>query len=1082
MNLKVDKSVVPAFLVFLSSAICFSIWFKVNQVSFASAQIPSLYPLFGYLLSSLEIVFLLGILWLVLVIIGKFLEKEHLDFSKNLFHAALPFLAFLGGPFGLSISVQFFTFVMFVAVFLIFKLAKTKFYKLVLFRFKEPISVLVIFTIIYLILFKSFSPLYHESLWDGGGRLDYFTNIEHQMSNAKANEFLDNFSQQGRLGGYAHAQFVVSEALSLIVMLLDLPLVDYQVHYAALKLMFFALFIFGSFGCYLFLRHGLKFLFLPSFVGGLGFIFANTSFVGFLNYEYTLYLTCFTFFPWVLLILNKAHSSNRKDLLCLAGLFASLAQYTMSSHPETELLFIGFCNIYNVYLSCGKFVKGEKGWNGIGSLLSSIIIFPLFHFVGMSYRLFPLFYSMGTKEFALFDSVDVKGGGFWWAAYNNVYYNLFFRVDNDFQVGQQEFTRWAKQGLVIPYYLGQFTFFLIIAWLSGFFTRLYSKYIKKEEGFSPDFPLRQSLFFVLGYLILAGNLPPGIYTPLAKLLSALGLRVHELLRLTMYYGFFAMIAAMFGFEYLLRLKEMKGLKIACISYLLVLGTGYFLFRPITMTKEVPDGGLIVPDLWGWDLGVIFLTVLLFYLHIKYRGWLDNSNLKGRFSSWAVKFLPVPFVLVAMVSFLTINSLCSERVLKTNHQSLHDAFSKGNVYKSFLVAVMQLENNPQDDASFEFMDQWINKVKTTLDYKMANNWMLEKDYLKYMALFEIGERATAKSGKLEFYRMIAPELDRYHMADGPTQVPIGFPLYVYGPMALDLYNGIQFYFPNKYQLYFYSGPTGGISNIVPKGKNSELMGGVFYGVQGAYPAIHVNFYFKALYPLMTAGNMTYDFNYKAISLEHLAGNKEAKKLLDIMGADFFITQNYLLDLPSMDKKYFPELQALGFEPGIINESYKYSPRFSEAYNFKKWDNSTSYGRAYIAKWVKVIDPSENMQNLSYMELPKKWPRSDKLLENFRDNIAKIPDGIWRAALIESSDPAEAEKNPKTFDADNTVEIKRIIGSKAVFNVDCQEESCWFVYNTAALAGWSAYSGSTRLPIQKANLGFIGVKLDRGNHFL
>ncbi len=102
------KSVLPACLVFLSSAVCFSVWFKVNQISFASAQIPSLYPLSGYLLSSIEIVFLLGILWLVLAIIGKIFQNEHLEVSQYLFHAALPFLALLGGPLGLSISVQFY--------------------------------------------------------------------------------------------------------------------------------------------------------------------------------------------------------------------------------------------------------------------------------------------------------------------------------------------------------------------------------------------------------------------------------------------------------------------------------------------------------------------------------------------------------------------------------------------------------------------------------------------------------------------------------------------------------------------------------------------------------------------------------------------------------------------------------------------------------------------------------------------------------------------------------------------------------------------------------------------------------------
>jgi uncharacterized membrane protein YfhO len=40
----------------------------------------------------------------------------------------------------------------------------------------------------------------------------------------------------------------------------------------------------------------------------------------------------------------------------------------------------------------------------------------------------------------------------------------------------------------------------------------------------------------------------------------------------------------------------------------------------------------------------------------------------------------------------------------------------------------------------------------------------------------------------------------------------------------------------------------------------------------------------------------------------------------------------------------------------------------------------------------------------------------------------------------------------------------------------------IYNTAALKGWEAFSGSTPIPIHKSNLGFIGVKLSKGKHFV
>jgi uncharacterized membrane protein YfhO len=73
-------------------------------------------------------------------------------------------------------------------------------------------------------------------------------------------------------------------------------------------------------------------------------------------------------------------------------------------------------------------------------------------------------------------------------------------------------------------------------------------------------------------------------------------------------------------------------------------------------------------------------------------------------------------------------------------------------------------------------------------------------------------------------------------------------------------------------------------------------------------------------------------------------------------------------------------------------------------------------------------------------------------------------------------------PQVYESNNYVNIVKIIGSKAAFEVNCEEDNCWFIYNTAALGGWKAFSGSTRLPIHKANLGFIGVKLNKGKHFV
>jgi len=176
-----------------------------------------------------------------------------------------------------------------------------------------------------------------------------------------------------------------------------------------------------------------------------------------------------------------------------------------------------------------------------------------------------------------------------------------------------------------------------------------------------------------------------------------------------------------------------------------------------------------------------------------------------------------------------------------------------------------------------------------------------------------------------------------------------------------------------------------------------------------------------------------------------------------------------------------LLSMGLIPFDLPKSYKIAPRFPDRYGTHVLKNPESYGKAFIAKWVKTIKPNDNHFNKSIFELGVKWTRSRELVEHFNQHLSKMPDSQG-AALIESMDLEDFKINPKEYQSNSSVDIVKIIASKAVFDVNCKEEHCWLVYNTAALNGWKAYSDSERLQIHKANLGFIGIKLNRGQHFI
>jgi hypothetical protein len=209
------------------------------------------------------------------------------------------------------------------------------------------------------------------------------------------------------------------------------------------------------------------------------------------------------------------------------------------------------------------------------------------------------------------------------------------------------------------------------------------------------------------------------------------------------------------------------------------------------------------------------------------------------------------------------------------------------------------------------------------------------------------------------------------------------------------------------------------------------------------------------------------------------------LLNIYGVDFVSFFQYYLDQkmnPDQNPQVLQDLHSQGFEEFKFPESYRASLKFPKMRQMRVFTNPQSYGRAYVAKWVKVIRPEDNLANEGILSLGKLWPRSKVLAKNFEKHMSSLPKDIWRSIIIESSSLKDKQESPQIFEGDNRVDIKKIIASKAVFDVDCQDEECWFVYNTTVLNGWKAYSGSKKLPVNKANLGFIGLKLKKGKQLV
>ena len=1438
-------------IIFLSSC-SFGLWFKIKQISIASEKILGLYPLAGYAVSSLKTLFIFSSLWLGLsLLISKVRDDQGgTALARNLFLCSLPFCAFLLSSINASLSVQILLFVLFCGILILLSFQNTSFWKFA----KEPVCVLAFYLLCFFLILRSYSPLYHNTFWDTWGRNDFLINLEQQWENAKAYDFLGNFTQSGALGGHTQGVYMISELSALIILIFDLPIIDLLGKFTSVKFLYLGFYIFGTFGTYLFFRYGLKLSTLISTLGGLGFFWGNSPYLSFMAGEFPIHMVQFTFFPWILLFIKLAYSFNRPALSCLAGLVASLSEYAMSSHPESDFIYFIFCNLYNLYLALTQLAKSGLQVASVKRFFGWLVILPIFWGIGLAYRVIPMIGAILNKEFSIVDSPGSLGLG--WTGGINSFQKLstiLFRFEKYlFEIPPEIYLAGASGtgGSLVYFFIGQPLLFFAFAFVCLTFVTLYKKILHKPNQYLQHTYLQTSLFFVVMYLFLSWNLPQGNRSWLSEFMVWTGfLRIHNAYRLSTYYFFFGLVTAMYGLNFLLHIKKIFTLNIIFLSFLTMLGVAYI--SPLYLAK--PDK--IFLDAMFLVLGyLLVLSHALTYQNKKIQ-WLQFLAF---LKTWKINKLFSPLtnpsnfrnttgiVIIGLTfsSFILLNSTTRDYLLAQNNPEL----KKSNIYIPERVSVTHLKSNQHDMASFVFLQkeierfaydfsnkrkknltkrisaadsllafppsckkliffnkQFFNKQKnekhkhilkklstymyldpeieslqktlllkeekvkqatricsdsltqpssrtlaksenlkvlktengflnswepknisyiikrslnifldpvwrhssiqkptskatfmqrrfrqdlnkvetidlvfssnvsnqlinydslhesscnpycnivpsksssflavnlrlagtalpdtelilpayylptkiidnkekeTTLrvhigemiknyfafneilhldhvsphkinpnghiylkeiifflqdnqknilkklplkrvdflglktpspqidmpdEYENINSLLAARLRYKSSALIEPEDRGLKNMARdflarritnplvlfvdrifgfkpswkpswespekhMDFFNEIAPERDNFYYLDEPsTRILMHTQIAYHGGLTYNINNIPQFYFPDEYQLFLFLGLLGD-GNFMPIGKKSELTAGMWFGIGPGYPSIDVDFHLESLFykpeelkDIENPAVNSFDWHLYGVEFDQLLENPNGKKILNILGIDFLVFhKSYLKNVPP-SSFYFPNpkmptpsekmegLLSMGLVPFDLPESYKIAPKFPDHYGIHVLKNPESYGKAYIAKWVKTIKPEDNDFNKSIFELGMTWPKSDELLEHFYQHLSEIPDAQG-AALIESMDADDSKINPQEYPSNSYVEIIKIIASKAVFDVNCKEDHCWLIYNTAALDGWKAYSGSEKLEIHKANLGFIGIKLDRGQHFV
>lgn len=366
----------------------------------------------------------------------------------------------------------------------------------------------------------------------------------------------------------------------------------------------------------------------------------------------------------------------------------------------------------------------------------------------------------------------------------------------------------------------------------------------------------------------------------------------------------------------------------------------------------------------------------------------------------------------------------------------------NIYVSLRSAFALLQNNKHDFQSNLFIEEQV-KSKLSSDKKDNKN-QLDLS-ISQLSLNEKIESIDLSAISDEYKYVYTNFLG----SSNATMIPLG----------IDTFNAVNYYLPDSYNT-FISGFPKDInyrnSYLFGLGKNFDVNSISHYGGFGLYPSIS-----SFPYLILLSGEKDQPTLF-TFDIPNYLREPFLQKLSNIVGIDYIV---YIQSL-------FPDSYSDFLDHGFI-------PIYSDKqFGIVIFQNPNSYGKAYLANRVDYIDPVLYYANIMPADEKMNWPYSAVLLSSFKGIISKIPDDKY--SVIIETDQKNNISDPEIVSKNNSLSISKILASKAMFDVNCQSASCWFVYNSSFLKGWKAFVGSNPVEIFRTNLGFIGIQIPSGNH--
>jgi hypothetical protein len=193
---------------------------------------------------------------------------------------------------------------------------------------------------------------------------------------------------------------------------------------------------------------------------------------------------------------------------------------------------------------------------------------------------------------------------------------------------------------------------------------------------------------------------------------------------------------------------------------------------------------------------------------------------------------------------------------------------------------------------------------------------------------------------------------------------------------------------------------------------------------------------------------------------------ARKVMDVAGIDVFTFS-----------KADAQIKLVSEMPGLSQIHTSLYPMFG-GNEVRTYINKHSYGMAYLANQIIYQDPAlikhdENIIKRYFGNVYSRQPKPFLAATHHLYGMLMALPHRYDVILEQKKSSAIIHTMPA-----GSVQVKNIVGERALFKTNCLRDQCTLVANISAAPGWYAFVNGTPAQIQRANFAFMAVKVPAG----